>query len=398
MITSHASDGTLHHRLSRDAYAPRIRELYTRSTCPGQKAERILLTRIEEWEEGRQEYVLDKISLATVLTGKEGMRAWTESENKLIQFSKKRIKAKKQLQWMGIFGLLLVGIAVTVFFQRTQEENKNRMDAVERESLSWYEDCIEHGGKWDRITENDDKKCIGGTFALPDFTADFKYIPQGEFIMGSDSSGYEDEAPAHRVVLSNGFWLGRTEVTQGQWYAVMGNNPSYFKGDSLPVENVSWNDIQQFLQELNKKSTTGAQFALPTEAQWEYACRGGRGWDYPYNEAPGQLSDYAWYDYDVQGTQIVGKKLPNAFGLHDMSGNVWEWVGDAWEDSTYKNRERDPSIDPVEKGDSSSYRVLRGGSFDDSDHDVRCAYRLRLSPSRHGLYIGFRLVALPPSD
>jgi formylglycine-generating enzyme required for sulfatase activity len=185
----------------------------------------------------------------------------------------------------------------------------------------------------------------------------FALIPAGRFTMGSASSEVDrssDESQVE-VSLSQPFWLAKTEVTQAQWEAVMGSNPSEFKGPNLPVENVSWEDAQAYLTKLNEKGVLpdGWKFALPTEAQWEYACRAGEKGPY----SGGTLDEVGWYG-DNSGTQTheVGQKKPNAWGLHDMHGNVWEWCAD-WYEDTLKG-----GSDPA--GPSSGVdRVLRGGSW-----------------------------------
>jgi formylglycine-generating enzyme required for sulfatase activity len=157
--------------------------------------------------------------------------------------------------------------------------------------------------------------------------------------MGDDNSSEEDEKPAHRVSVS-GFLLSMFEITQGQWRALMGSNPSYFKdcGDTCPVERVSWHDAQAFVKKLSDK--TGQRYRLPTGAEWEYVARAGSQTSWHFGGDVAQLGRYAWYGYDKgnanKKTHPAGKKLPNQFGLFDMHGNVWEWVEGCWHENCQK--------------------------------------------------------------
>ncbi|MDA7620622.1 formylglycine-generating enzyme family protein [Verrucomicrobia bacterium] len=180
---------------------------------------------------------------------------------------------------------------------------------------------------------------------IPGLNLDMMAIPAGTFVMGSpDDEKDRDpmsivEGPQTTVTITKPFWLGKTEVTQAQWKAVMGNNPSHFKGDELPVEMVSWNDVAAFCKKLNemKRDTlpAGYHYTLPTEAQWEYACRAGTTTRFYFGDDPDyvELENYAWCGDNSSGkTHPVGEKLPNDWGLYDMHGNVWEfcldWNGD----------------------------------------------------------------------
>jgi formylglycine-generating enzyme required for sulfatase activity len=208
----------------------------------------------------------------------------------------------------------------------------------------------------------------------------FVWIEPGSFQMGSQT-GDDDERPMHEVTLSQGFCLQVTEVTQRQWEAVMGSNPSYFKGPDRPVERVSWMDVQEFLQRLNEKEKD-VRYRLPTEAEWEYACRAGA----QEPDMAANLNEVAWWRGNSNlKSNAVGQKKPNAWGLFDMRGNVWEWVQD-W----YWAYSADRQIDP--RGpDSGVYRVLRGGSWGDGSASLfRCAYRDHSGPSGRGGYNGFR--------
>ncbi len=199
---------------------------------------------------------------------------------------------------------------------------------------------------------------------------------------GSDCDS--DERPAHQVTVSD-FYIGRYEVTQKEWREVMGSSPSYFKDcDNCPVENVSWEDIQQFLLKLNAK--TGKTYRLPTEAEWEYAARGGssgRGYKYAGSNT---IDEVAWYTSNSGGkTRPVGQKKSNELGLYDMSGNVWEWCWD-WYGSYPSSAQTNP------KGpNTGSGRVLRGGSWDCYPLLCRVADRLYGTPGDRVNVIGFRL-------
>lgn len=215
------------------------------------------------------------------------------------------------------------------------------------------------------------------------------YVEGGSFMMGctSEQSGCEsDESPSHRVML-NSFYMGETEVTQELWRAVMGDNPSQFKGDKLPVEMVSWDDCELFVKFLNRM--TGKHFRLPTEAEWEYAARGGRKSESNMYAGANSLSYVGWYDGNAGGsTHVVKGKLPNELGLYDMSGNVWEWCQDWYSSSYYASS---PTDNPKNLS-SGSYRVLRGGSWGNDATYCRVASRDDDTPGSRYSGSGFRLV------
>ena len=214
-------------------------------------------------------------------------------------------------------------------------------------------------------------------------------IEGGQFHMGSTEK--ETEQPVHSVTLQD-FEMSAMPVTQAQYAAVMGNNPSNFKGEDLPVESVSWRDAKEFCERLSKK--TGRVYTLPSEAQWEYACRAGSTARYCFGDDESLLADYAWYGKNSEGTtHPVGRKKPNGWGLYDMHGNVWEWCLDRW-DEDYKNA---PDDGRVRESDEGSDRVIRGGSWLDSAGICRCSYRFGGDPvGRYG-YLGFRVVLVPSS-
>jgi formylglycine-generating enzyme required for sulfatase activity len=219
---------------------------------------------------------------------------------------------------------------------------------------------------------------------------EFVSIPAGRFMMGcsqGDEQCYADEKPQCEVQITRSFQLGKYEVTQGQWAKVMGSNPSKFKGeDSLPVENVSWNDVQRFIANLNALND-GHRYRLPTEAEWEYAARGGTTGVYY-----GNLDEIGWYAKNSGSKpHPVGQKQPNGFGLYDMLGNVWEWCADGYDKNYYGSS---PGSDP--KGpDSAQGRVLRGGSWDDISNNARASSRVGVVPFVRGNAIGFRVCREP---
>jgi len=207
-------------------------------------------------------------------------------------------------------------------------------------------------------------------------------VPGGTFQMGSpeaEKGRHSWEGPQHQVTVS-AFAIGKYEVTQKQWQAVMGNNPSNFKGDDLPVEEVSWNEAKEFCQKLSRQ--TSKNYRLPTEAEWEYACRAGTTGAYA-----GTLDEMGWYKDNSGGKKhAVGQKKPNAFGLYDMHGNVWEWCSD-W----YGSYASMAVTDPV-GASSGSYRVIRGGGWIFDAVNCRSAERFRRSLDDHAPILGFRLV------
>jgi len=226
------------------------------------------------------------------------------------------------------------------------------------------------------------------TFTVGGVTFKMIYVKGGTFTMGCTSEQgddcYDNEKPSHSVTLSD-YWIGETEVTQALWQAVMGGNPSYFKGDNRPVESVSWSDCQEFIQKLNQ--LTGRTFRLPTEAEWEYAARGGNyhsGYKY---SGSNEIEYVAWYEENQ--THPVKTKQPNALGLYDMSGNVLEWCQD-WYGSYSRASQTNPQ-GPA----SGSFRVLRGGGWSGSAWYCRVSYRNYFSPDVRDRYIGFRLSLVP---
>jgi formylglycine-generating enzyme required for sulfatase activity len=218
-------------------------------------------------------------------------------------------------------------------------------------------------------------------------------IPAGKFIMGSPDSEKDrkaDEGPQHEVTISKPFYLGVFEVTQEQYEQIIGKNPSNFKGSDNPVESVSWEDATAFCKMLSDK--TGRTVRLPTEAEWEYACRAGTRTAHFCGDDASKLGDFAWFNQNSERkTHPVGQRKPNAFGLYDMHGNVWEWCGDWYADSYANAKNQDPT-----GPDSGTQRVLRGGCWYYIPRGCRSAHRGGLTPDGRNYSIGFRVaVDLP---
>jgi formylglycine-generating enzyme required for sulfatase activity len=244
----------------------------------------------------------------------------------------------------------------------------------------------------------------GAIWVEPVTGMEFARVPSGSFWMGCgswDAEGNRDEFPVHEVFI-DGFWMGRYLVTQAQWKRAMSTalwkmvkagSPAWFKlSPENPVEQVSWYDAQDFIQRLRSLNKGRYHFRLPTEAEWEYAARScGRGEKFSGGK---ELEELAWfYGNSGMSTQPVGLKRPNQLGLYDMSGNVYEWCLDVYlEDAYRKNRQKNPLVRNV-----SGRRVIRGGSWSNSPHELRCCYRAHVYPDFKGNYIGFRVVMTPIS-
>jgi len=241
-------------------------------------------------------------------------------------------------------------------------------------------------------------------------TMAFVWIDSGTFTMGTTkeqeqllrSQGlwhnlFENERPVHPVTISQGFYLGKYEITQAQWESVMGTTPwsgqSYVQANPThPAGYISWNDVQAFIHALNE-AAGDSLYRLPTEAEWEYACRAGTTTRWSFGDDESQLGEYAWYydnawDVGERYAHAVGAKVPNAWGLYDMHGNVWEWCQDGYGDYT-----SDRQVDPMGPTTGST-RVGRGGAFGGYARYVRSAYRNRYAPSIRYIYLGARLLRI----
>ncbi len=251
---------------------------------------------------------------------------------------------------------------------------------------------------WAEVFGEDDAG-IFAEFVVKDVAFPLRWMPAGRFVMGSPKSEagrWEVEGPQHEVTITRGFWLGETPVTQAQWVAVMEKNPSRFKGPQRPVEQVSWHECIEFAGRLNA-AVPGLGAALPTEAQWEYACRAGTQGAFhvegslctaPEGSDP-VLERLGWYGRNSGGeTHEVKQKEPNAWGLYDLHGNVWEWCRDGF-------RKYDAALerDPVGAAAESADRVIRGGGWFNHARYCRAASRYAFAPGFRWNYQGLRLSA-----
>ena len=282
-----------------------------------------------------------------------------------------------------VYGELLIG-SHTVRLEKEGYAKQEKMIAVSEGQEHMLEYTLAKEMPKPTLTDKE-------TFTVKGVSFTMVGVKGGTFTMGrtaeQGSDAFDWEKPTHQVTLSD-YYIGETEVTQALWKAVMGSNPSYFSGTNLPVEKVSWNDCQTFITKLNQ--LTGKNFRLPTEAEWEYAARGGqksRGYKYAGSNT---LSNVGWYsDNSSNKTHPVKQKQANELGLYDMSGNVSEWCQD-WYGSYSSGAQTNP------KGPSSgSIRVIRGGSWLDSASYCRVAFRGSISPGNRYNYLGFRVVLLP---
>jgi len=231
-------------------------------------------------------------------------------------------------------------------------------------------------------------------------TMEFVRIEPGTFTMGSPSSEsgrIGDEDPQHQVTIGQGFWVGKYEITQEQWQSVMETTPwsdqdNVQEDPNNPAVWISWDDVQGFIHQLNE-AVGDSLYRLPTEAEWEYACRAGTTTPWSFGDDENELGDHAWYDENARGAgekyaHPVGTKSPNPWGLYDMHGNVWEWCQD-WSSRYTSGNQEDPS-----GPETGSTRILRGGNFGNSARSTRSAYRFYYAPDSRYIGIGARLVRI----
>lgn len=310
------------------------------------------VSNVDAYQEGKNiiiSYYIDKAGLVSdVYCSTDGGRTWGEALRQVTGDVNKQVPAgRHRIVWNVL---------------------------AEREKLAGANICF-------KVEAN------SGRFTVNGVSFEMVRVEGGTFSMGATSEqkdeAWDGEKPVHSVTLSS-YHIGKTEVTQALWQAVMGSNPSYFKGADLPVENVTWYDCQNFIQKL--KSLTGRNFRLPTEAEWEFACRGGinsRGYKY---SGSNNLGNVAWYNGNSDGqTHPVAIKAPNELGIYDMSGNVWEWCSD-WYANYTSNSQTNPS-----GPQSGLSRVFRGGSWDNSARICRSSLRLSNTPKNRYHILGLRL-------
>jgi len=264
-------------------------------------------------------------------------------------------------------------VAGAEMLRRARDEERSHADAQARIERERRDADHARRGEQEHRTNPEVTNSIGIKLRL---------IQPGTFLMGSER-GDLDEKPAQRVTIEKPFYLGVYEITQAQYETVMGTNPSLFKGPNRPVETVSWDDAQAFCRRLSERE--GVEYRLPTEAEWEYACRAGSATEYSFGNSKAHLGDYAWFDANGgKTTHDAGLKKPNAWGLYDMHGNVWEWCASPYA-GLFDGSEQKGADAPGEM------RVLRGASVVSSAGDCRSASRIRYEPDYVGLNIGFRL-------
>ena len=312
----------------------------------------------------------------------EEARRKAEEEQKRKAEEQKRNTAKKSSSknawlWIVIGVIAVVGIIIGV------NSNGNSSDSGNSKQT---------GGAIRSGNNTLSQQIFSKTYTANGVSFDMMMVKAGTFTMGATSEmedSESDEKPTHQVTLTNDYYIGKTEVTQALWKAVMSNNPSYFKGDNLPVVKVSWDDCQKFISKLN--SLTGQNFRLPTEAEWEFAARGGNNSNHYQYSGSNELGDVAWYSGNSgDKTHVVATKQPNELGLYDMSGNVWEWCSDY-----YDNYSSSSQTNPTGPN-SGSYRVFRGGGWFNNARNCRSSIRNYYTPDNSSFNdLGLRLVLVP---
>lgn len=309
----------------------------------------------------------DVYALAAVLYRMLTGKVPPPATDRALGYETQPVTALNRLISQSLSDSIMKGLAFR--YQERYQNVKEFWDAVKGKTTSVQSPPVKPLSELDKV--------------LAEIDSNMVFIKGGTFKMGSDDEdAYQSEQPVHTVRLDS-FSLSKFQVTQRQWEAVMGNNPSHFKGKEFPVEQVSWDDVQAFIQKLNQ--LTGKSYRLPTEAEWEYAAKAGQHTKYSGSDS---LDEVGWYNMNSGSkTHPVGQKKPNAWGIYDMSGNVWEWCQDEWDDD-YNGASGNGSawVD-----NNVSYRVIRGGSWFNGARNCRASYRGSYSPTNRYDGIGFRL-------
>ncbi|WP_375467177.1 formylglycine-generating enzyme family protein [uncultured Nostoc sp.] len=321
--------------------------------------------------------------------------SFTQSANSTLSL----INRRQFLQWLGWGGAGLLASVVAHQVTQKSSQNLNLVPNSNTTPLQNFNFETVRVNTQGRITA---RAVRTAQYFVEDLgngvTLQMVAIPGGSFVMGSpaaEARRSDDESPQHNVTV-NPFFMGRYEITQAQYQAIMGNNPANFKGDTRPVETVTWNDAVKFCQKLSQR--TRRNYRLPSEAEWEYACRAGTTTPFYFGETiTADLVSYNATQANAsaptgqyrQQTTPVGSFLPNAFGLYDMHGNVWEWCQDTWHDN-YNGAPTDGN--PWINESDNTYRLLRGGSWNDNPVVCRCAYRGNVNRVIRGSNFGFRVV------
>ena len=346
------------------------------------------VTMCEETEKARQAEEKRRLAEEQKLKEDEARRAAEEEARRKAEEEQKR-KAEEQKSntakksssknaglWIVIGVIAVVGIIIGV------NSNGNSSDSGNSK---------QSGGAIQSGNNTLSQQIFSKTYTANGVSFDMMMVKAGTFTMGATSEMKDpdsNEKPTHQVTLTNDYYIGKTEVTQALWMAVMGNNPSYFKGDNLPVECVSWDDCQKFISKLN--SLTGQNFRLPTEAEWEFAARGGNNSNHYQYSGSDNIDDVAWYAGNSgDKTHAVATKQPNELGLYDMSGNVWEWCSD------WCGKYSSSSLTNPTGPNSASSRVNRGGGWFDNGRNCRSSFRDFYTPNFSFRSLGLRLVLVP---
>lgn len=342
-----------------------------------------------------------KTNIQSYFDGGVGKVIITSSDEMQYSFEEKNIKGN---------GVCSIFTRAIVHGLKTGEADVNEDNLVSVDDLYQYVDrCV--GSKSQRPTISDlnkqgdifiarnpnPKKLVGIISEVPKIITspstgmEFVLIPSGKFIKRSPSKeggGYDQENPIHEVIIRTPFYMGKYPVTQKQWERVMGSNPSKFKGENRPVESISWNDVQDFIEKLNEKDRTG-DYRLPSESEWEYACRAGTTTSYSFGDDESKFNEYGWYSGNADSkTHPVGQKKPNPWGLYDMHGNVGEWVQDLYHEN-YGDAFAHGS--PFVSGVFTS-GIYRGGSWAHEDYFCRSAVRDLSGQNESHNFLGFRVV------